>query len=492
VAPTLNFAVSGVNQVSIDADGNLNTVKFLGNAGESLLPTYSFTGHTSTGMYYYDLASENVTFAVNGADIGYFDATGLHMYAAMQISADLVTTPVVECGTASIESLYVNQPVFTHATTKELIRVATIPVANGGTNIASYTAGDLLYASATTTLTKLPAGATDTALLSGTTPSWGKVGLTTHISGILSVVNGGTGNSTALTNGQLWIGSSASPLAPSRATINGTSDQVTVTNGAGTITLSTPQNIATTSTVRFGKLGLGMAATNVLDVSGDSSISNRLSVGSTSYTSGNGAWALGLLTSLTPAANYHANGTYIAPTIVQNTAGYQASTMLLSAVHTANAACGNSWQLRIYPPTWNGSGSWAYRTGLRIEPGSWHTGLSCEASASFGYADTITTLTSGQVCISSKLSIGTTTMTNALDVVGRITATAGVTCQSGVLAASATSGFLDIPTMSNAAGPTGSFTPPTGCASIVYETVNYRLYIRTPGGQWRYCTTTLL
>ena len=75
----------------------------------------------------------------------------------------------------------------------------TLPVANGGTNITSYAVGDIIYASATTTLSKLADVATGNALISGgvtTAPSWGKIGLTTHVSGTLPIANGGT-NSTA-------------------------------------------------------------------------------------------------------------------------------------------------------------------------------------------------------------------------------------------------------------------------------------------------------
>lgn len=50
-----------------------------------------------------------------------------------------------------------------------------VPVAAGGTNLGSYTAGDLLYASGTTTLSKLAAGTSSQALIGGTTPSWGTV-----------------------------------------------------------------------------------------------------------------------------------------------------------------------------------------------------------------------------------------------------------------------------------------------------------------------------
>lgn len=66
----------------------------------------------------------------------------------------------------------------------------------GGTGQTSYTTGDLLYASSSTTLAKLAGVATGNALISGgtgTAPSWGKIDLTTHVSGTLPVANGGTG-----------------------------------------------------------------------------------------------------------------------------------------------------------------------------------------------------------------------------------------------------------------------------------------------------------
>lgn len=82
----------------------------------------------------------------------------------------------------------------------------TLGVANGGTNIASYAVGDLLYASGSTTLSKLADVATGNALISGgvtTAPSWGKIGLTTHVSGTLAYTNGGTGIATIGTANQI-------------------------------------------------------------------------------------------------------------------------------------------------------------------------------------------------------------------------------------------------------------------------------------------------
>jgi hypothetical protein len=98
----------------------------------------------------------------------------------------------------------------------------TLPVANGGTNITSYTTGDILYASGSTTLSKLAAAAAGSVLISngaGTAPSWsstvpstagvidisfGTTGLTPAsatagnivVAGTLNLANGGTGATT--------------------------------------------------------------------------------------------------------------------------------------------------------------------------------------------------------------------------------------------------------------------------------------------------------
>jgi hypothetical protein len=51
-----------------------------------------------------------------------------------------------------------------------------VPVAGGGTGLSSYTVGDMLYASGTTTLSKLGIGTTNLVLLStGSAPSWGQI-----------------------------------------------------------------------------------------------------------------------------------------------------------------------------------------------------------------------------------------------------------------------------------------------------------------------------
>jgi hypothetical protein len=77
------------------------------------------------------------------------------------------------------------------------------PATAGGTGQTSYAVGDILYANTTTTLAKLADVATGNALISGgvgVAPAWGKIGLTTHVSGTLPIANGGTAQTSFTAN----------------------------------------------------------------------------------------------------------------------------------------------------------------------------------------------------------------------------------------------------------------------------------------------------
>jgi hypothetical protein len=74
----------------------------------------------------------------------------------------------------------------------------------------------------------------------------------------LAVADGGTGLSSSGGSGFLLIGNSSNTFTA--ATLTGTTNRITVTNGSGSITISAPQDIATTSNPQFGSLGIGTAA----------------------------------------------------------------------------------------------------------------------------------------------------------------------------------------------------------------------------------------
>jgi hypothetical protein len=93
----------------------------------------------------------------------------------------------------------------------------TLPVANGGTNLTSFTSGGAVYASSTSALT----------------------------TGTLPVASGGTGQ-TSYTDGQLLIGNTSTTQL-TKATLTAGSN-ITITNGGGSITIA-----ATAGGVSTGK-----------------------------------------------------------------------------------------------------------------------------------------------------------------------------------------------------------------------------------------------
>ena len=132
------------------------------------------------------------------------------------------------------------------ATNGNVMLAGTLIAANGGTGFASYAVGDLLYANTTTTLAKLPDVATGNALISGgvgTAPAWGKIGLTTHVSGTLPIANGGTNGTATPTAGAVPSGTGTSY----GFTAAGTAGQVLTSAGAGIPTWTTPTTGTVTS-----------------------------------------------------------------------------------------------------------------------------------------------------------------------------------------------------------------------------------------------------
>ena len=113
-----------------------------------------------------------------------------------------------------------------------------IQPAYGGTGLTSFNVGDLLVATGTTTLSTLADVATGNALISGgvnTSPSWGKIGLTTHVSGVLPIANGGTNSTATPTAGGVAYGTGTAYAV----TAAGTAGQVLTSTGAGAPTWTT-------------------------------------------------------------------------------------------------------------------------------------------------------------------------------------------------------------------------------------------------------------
>ena len=134
------------------------------------------------------------------------------------------------------------------ATTGAVTLAGTLIAVNGGTGFGSYAVGDLLYADTTTTLAKLPDVATGNALISGgvsTAPLWGKIGLTTHVSGVLPIANGGTNGSATPTSFGVAYGTGTAYAF----TAAGTTGQVLTATTGGAPTWASPATSGTVTSV---------------------------------------------------------------------------------------------------------------------------------------------------------------------------------------------------------------------------------------------------
>jgi len=149
--------------------------------------------------------------------------------------------------------------VATHLTSVTL--GSALVATSGGTGQNTYVIGDILYASTTTALSKLADVAVGNALISGgigTAPSYGKIGLTTHVSGTLPVANGGTGTTTAFTAGSVVF--------------------------AGASGVYTQDNAKLFWDNANDRLGIGTATpTSLLDVNGNAEIAGTLFLGASNH-----------------------------------------------------------------------------------------------------------------------------------------------------------------------------------------------------------------
>ena len=160
------------------------------------------------------------------------------------------------------------------ATSGAITLAGTLNAANGGTGQSSYAVGDILYASGATTLSKLVSVATGNVIISGgvtTAPSWGKVGLTTHVTGTLPVANGGTGAATFTTNGILY-GNGTSAI---QVTSQGGANTILTAN-AGAPSFSATPTIGTSVTVPLVIGGTSASSTLTLQSTSGSGTTDNI------------------------------------------------------------------------------------------------------------------------------------------------------------------------------------------------------------------------
>lgn len=210
--------VAKVNAVAYPASPATNTVPVVTGANQI---TYEAVPNA---------ALANAAITLNGSSIA-LGASKTLVLASSDFATQGTTTTVLHGNAAG-------NPTFSAVNLAADVS-GLLPVANGGTALASGTSGGVLGYTAAGTIASSAALTANGFVLGGGA--------------------GATPTSTAApTNGQLPIGQTGLP--PILATLTGTANQVVVTNGAGSITFATPQNLHTGATFQVASLGLNVAA----------------------------------------------------------------------------------------------------------------------------------------------------------------------------------------------------------------------------------------
>lgn len=326
-ADNANTALSTANAAASDASGVLSIANDASDAASNAVTTANqaaslasaaidaanaaisnivqpSAGLTVSGTTTRTLALADDTAAVEAiSGTGIAVRTGTNTWTVRLVAGtqDKITVTNGDGGTGDITVTIAN----TYAGQSSIVTVGTLTTGvwnataigtiYGGTNITSWTTGDLPYASATNVLSKLAGVATGNALVSGgigVAPSWGKIGLSTHVSGNLPVTNLNSGtnasgttfwagdgtwksisSSASLTSGRIGFGDGSNLLSGSTAfTYNDSTHTLQIGAGTGLSTFRTPNASsgadAASLTIKTGDANSGVVGAGTLRLEG--------------------------------------------------------------------------------------------------------------------------------------------------------------------------------------------------------------------------------
>jgi hypothetical protein len=271
-ATTIGISKGGTGLTALGTANQLLRVNAGSTALEYFSPTYisgnqtitltgDVTGSGATGI--------TTALATVNSDVGTFgNATQVAQFIVngKGLITDVVNVTVTPAATSITGAAALTEVDDTNVTltlggtpATSLLRAVSITagwtgqlaVTRGGTGLASVAQGDIIYGSATNTISALTKSTSATRYLSNTgasnSPAWSQVDLTNGVSGILPMANGGTGSSS-----QVWWALNGTSTLTGAVTIN--SNVANQLNFAGTFTTSANgqyySSIAPTVTLR--------------------------------------------------------------------------------------------------------------------------------------------------------------------------------------------------------------------------------------------------
>jgi len=367
------------------------------------------------------------------------------------------------------------------AATAGAITVAgTLVAANGGTGQSSYAVGDILYASGATALSKLADVATGNALISGgvtTAPSWGKIGLTTHVSGTLPVANGGTGVTASTGTVAVVLSTSPTLVTPILGVATATSINklaITAPAAGATLTIADGKTFTSSNTltltgtdgasVAFGAGGTVLYGNQAITLSGDVSGSGTTAITTTLATVNANVGSFGSSTAI-PAVTVNAKGliTAISTSAVIAPAGTLTGATLAvgvtaSSLTSVGTIATGVWQGTVVAGQYGGTG--VANTGKTITlGGNLTTSGAFAATLTLTNTTTVTFPTTGTLATLAGAEALTNKSVNGVTLNGAGSSSLFLN-QAGSYVASSTSGSGQVVSSFTGAVATGTTTIP--------------------------------
>jgi len=243
------------NSLSRDGDGGMNApLRFV--SGTQAVPGIGWVSETSSGFYY--AGPGEYWASVLGIRVLQYTVTGLLIPTGINLTvqgAATITGVATLTAQPVLSSLTASKPVFSDAS-KGLVSTGTLAYDQGGTGQTTYATGDIVYASAINTLSKLTVGSTGQVLkVAAGAPAWATdttAGTVTSVA-----VSGGTTGLTSsggpiTDSGTITLAGTLAPANGGTGVANNAASTLTITGAYATtltVTAATGVTLPTTGTL---------------------------------------------------------------------------------------------------------------------------------------------------------------------------------------------------------------------------------------------------